>query len=264
MSWEVIRLELTRYYMTGNECFQRGKFFSPTGVMLHSTGANNPRLSRYVQPNDGRLGENPYENHFNTLRPGGRKVCPHAVIGKLADGSVAIYQLLPWEMAGWHAGGSANDTHIGFELCEDALTDGVYFHQIYRKAVELTAHLCREFHLDPLKDGVVLCHSEGYRRGIASNHADVLHWFPHHGKSMDDFRADVAQTMKQEASMTQEQFDTMMEHWLERQNQKQPTQVWMTDGVERAKRAGISDGSRPLGLCTRAEAMMMAAAAKKQ
>lgn len=58
--------------------------------------------------------------------------------------------------------------------------------------MELTAYLCREYGLDPLEDGVVICHQEGARRGIASNHADVLHWFPMHGMTMDDFRADVA------------------------------------------------------------------------
>jgi hypothetical protein len=51
--------------------------------------------------------------------------------------------------------------------------------------------LCKQYKLDPLADGVVICHSEGYKRGIASNHGDVMHWFPKHGKSMDDFRADV-------------------------------------------------------------------------
>ncbi len=34
--------------------------------------------------------------------------------------------------------------------------------------------------------------SEGCKRGIASNHGDVMHWLPKHGKSMDTFRADVA------------------------------------------------------------------------
>ena len=256
-------LTLKKQYMTKNECFQRGKFFFPTGVMLHSTGANNPRLSRYVQPDDGQLGKNPYENHFNTPRPGGRKVCPHAIIGKRTDGSIAAYQLLPWEMAGWHAGGRANDSHIGIEICEDGLTDRTYFLSVYALAVELTAHLCREFQLDPSADGVVLCHSEGHSRGIASNHADVTHWFSRHGKTMDDFRVDVARKMEQEDAMTQEQFDSMMENWLERQNKKIPTQNWLLDGIQTAKAAGVSDGSRPLGLCTRAEAMMMAAAAKK-
>ena len=37
----------------------------------------------------------------------------------------------------------------------------------------------------------IICHCEGYKQGIASNHGDVMHWFPKHGKSMDTFRADV-------------------------------------------------------------------------
>lgn len=63
--------------------------------------------------------------------------------------------------------------------------------------------------------------------------------------------------------VTQEQFDAMMENWLKRQGEKSPDAAWMVNGVAVAKAAGISDGSRPMGLCTRAEAMMMAAAAKK-
>ena len=35
---------------------------SPCGVMVHSTGANNPYLRRYVQPDDGELGKNRYDN----------------------------------------------------------------------------------------------------------------------------------------------------------------------------------------------------------
>lgn len=37
----------------------------------------------------------------------------------------------------------------------------------------------------------IICHSEGYKQGVASNHGDVMHWFPKHGKSMDTFRAEV-------------------------------------------------------------------------
>lgn len=33
--------------------------------------------------------------------------------------------------------------------------------------------------------------SEGCRLGIASNHSDVMHWFPKHGETMDSFRAAV-------------------------------------------------------------------------
>ena len=63
--------------------------------MVHSTGANNPWLKRYVDPDDGKLGKNQYNNHWNTYHTGGREVCIHGFIGKLADGSVATYQTLP-------------------------------------------------------------------------------------------------------------------------------------------------------------------------
>ena len=86
------------------------------------------------------------------------------------------------------AGGAANDTHIGFEICEDGLTDASYFNAVYKEAVELCVYLCKQYGLTE-KD--IICHSEGHKLGVASNHGDVMHWFPKHGKSMDTFRADV-------------------------------------------------------------------------
>ena len=181
-------MNLHKLILTENACYKAGRTITVKGIMVHSTGANNPSLKRYVGPNDGLLGENKYNNHWNTDRPGGRQVCVHAFIGRLADGTVATYQTLPWNHRGWHAGGSANNTHIGFEICEDGLTDSTYFSKVYREAVELCAMLCKEY---GLTEQDVICHSEGYKQGIASNHGDVMHWFPKHGKSMDTFRADV-------------------------------------------------------------------------
>jgi hypothetical protein len=37
----------------------------------------------------------------------------------------------------------------------------------------------------------IICQSEGYKLGIASNHSDVMRWFPRHGETMDTFRAAV-------------------------------------------------------------------------
>ena len=169
-----------------NDCYAAGEYIIPRGVMVHSTGANNPRLSRYVGPNV-------YNNDWNRPDVG---ACVHAFIGLENDGTVNTVQTLPWNMRGWHAGASANNTHISFEICEDGLKNREYFEQVYAEAVNLTAYLCKKFRLDPMADGVVICHSEGYRRGIASNHADVMHWFPIHGKTMDDFRRDVENAMK--------------------------------------------------------------------
>ena len=192
--------------LTANDCYKAGRTITPKGVMVHSTGANNPLVARYVQPVEGQkdeaqlkaeIGGNRNANDWNNP---GLDVCTHAFVGKLADGGVGTVQTLPWNHRGWHAGtgtsgGSANNTHIAFEICEDDLTDEGYFRKVYQEAVELTAMLCKTYNLNPLADGVVICHSEGYQRGVASNHADVMHWFPKFGKSMDTFRADVSKAM---------------------------------------------------------------------
>ena len=183
-------MKLKQLFLTKNDCYKAGKIIKPTGIMVHSTGANNPHLKRYVGPCDGLLGVNANGNHWNQPKPDGREVCVHAFIGKLADGTIATYQTLPWNMRGWHAGGKANDTHIGFEICEDGLTDAGYFAKVYQEAVELTAHLCKLYDIKPEKPALI-CHSEAAALGIGSKHADVMHWFPKFSKSMDTFRADV-------------------------------------------------------------------------
>lgn len=267
-------MRLLKCLLTANRCYKVGARIKPKGVMVHSTGANNPTLKRYVQPVKGgdgdysalmaALGTNRNGNHWN--RPG-LDVCVHGFIGKLADGSIAAVQTLPWDRRGWHAGNgtsgrSANDTHISFEICEDGLTDPAYFKQVYREAVELTAMLCREYGLDPLADGVVICHQEGYCRGVASNHGDVLNWFPRHGKSMDDFRADVAREMKgEEEVFTYEQWKEYMERY-NRELGALPPSGWAVDELNAAEDAGITDGTRPRALVTREEAAAMALRSK--
>ena len=232
-------MKLFRQILTENDCHKAGRTIVPRGVMVHSTGANNPELRRYVQPDDGRLGANRHGNHWN--KPGVQK-CVHAFIGKTADGTVAVYQTLPWTCRGWHCGGKANNTHISFEICEDRLEDGEYFKQVYQAAVGLTAYLCRKYKLDPRADGVVIDHHEGYLRGIASGHADVSHWFPRHGKSMDDFRAEVARRMREEdETVTQAEFDRMMDDYLERLSEKEPAD-WSAAARAWAEETGLIKG----------------------
>ena len=185
-------MNLHKLILTNNACYKAGRTITPKGIMVHSTGANNPNLKRYVGPDDGLLGKNQYNNHWNQDKPDGRQVCVHAFIGKLAVGSIATYQTLPWNHRGWHAGGSANDTLIGFEICEDGLTDASYFSAVYKEAVELCVYLCKQY---GLTERNIICHSEGYKLGIASNHGDPGHWFPKHGKSMDTFRAEVKELL---------------------------------------------------------------------
>ena len=257
-------MTLYQQILTQNDCYKAGRTITPKGVMVHSTGSNNPRVSRYV-PGDEVIGYNTNGNHWNRS---GLTKCVHAFIGKFSDGSIGTVQTLPWNHRGWHAGGAANNTHIGFEICEDGLTDASYFQAVYREAVELTACLCGEYGLDPLADGVVICHQEGYRRGVASNHADVLHWFPIHGKSMDDFRADVAQEMEENKDVTQEQFDTMMNDWLARRAAL-PASDWavpyISEAIDKGYMADVGGSiERPQSFVTREELATVAAALSKK
>jgi hypothetical protein len=56
-------------------------------------------------------------------------------------------------------------------------------------------YLCK---LYGLNENNIICHSEGYKLGIASNHADVMHWFPRHGETMDSFRNAVKERLRTE------------------------------------------------------------------
>ena len=103
--------------LTNNACYKAGRKITPKGSWYTVPGRIIRTSSVMWGPDDGKLGYNQYGNHWNQDKPDRREVCAHAFIGKLADGSVATYQTLPWDTRGWHCGsgsnGSANNTHIG-------------------------------------------------------------------------------------------------------------------------------------------------------
>lgn len=198
---------------TNSTCYKGTSTMQVKGVLWHSTGANNPLLSRYVQPTDGSadydrmiklLGKNKYGTDWNHTKQNAGLNC---WIGKLADGSVTTVQTMPWNYRPWGCGsgskGSCNTGWIQFEICEDALTDKNYFNAVYKEAVELTAYLCTLYGLNPKGTAnlngvtvpVILCHADSHKLGLGSNHGDVLHWFKKYGKTMDDVRNDVAALM---------------------------------------------------------------------
>ena len=47
-------LTVYRRFFTQSDCYKASATSSFVGVQVHSTGANNPYLRRYVQPDDGR------------------------------------------------------------------------------------------------------------------------------------------------------------------------------------------------------------------
>lgn len=162
---------------------------SPAGIIIHSTGANNPNLKRYVNAPE-ICGENPYRNYFDRADS---DVCPHAVIGKDKNGEVKAAKLLPWNVCCWGCGsgskGSYNysPAYIQIEIAEDSLADREYFERAFALAVQLCQRLMKNY--PTIKAENIISHKEACARGYASNHGDCDHWLKKFGKDMDWFRA---------------------------------------------------------------------------
>jgi len=214
-------MNLYKCHLVANQCYIIGKKRTPTGIVIHSTGANNPRISRYVQPVQGQtqgitqsaeymlslLGKHPYSNHWNQFNAEGhRDACVNAFIGKLANRKIAAVQTMPWDMEPWGCGsgvkGSYNRSHIQFEICEDDLNDQLYFSQVIDEAVQLCAFLCAEYSI-PVQN--VVSHHESYLAGYGNNHGDIDHWLKRFGMTMNDFRNKVSRKMEEEQPMTKEE-----------------------------------------------------------
>ena len=125
--------------MTQSTCYKGTRKMTVKGVLWHSTGANNPTLRRYVQPDDNaknraellkKIGKNSYGNDCNHIY---WEAGLNAWIGELADETVTTVQTMPWDYRPWGCGsgskGSCNDGWIQFEICEDGLTDKTYFNK---------------------------------------------------------------------------------------------------------------------------------------
>ena len=198
-------MQIIQYYSVNNACYKNNvnkadsryttfQSRGPQGLMLHSVGCSQPSAKVFA-------------DRWNRS---GIEVAVHAVLQ--ADGTV--YQCLPWNYRGWHAGSTANNTHVGVEMTEPSqikYTGGSTFtvsdkaaaqeqaKGTYQTAVELFAKLCKEYSLDPLGDGVIISHHEGYLRGVASDHGDPEHLWKGLGLSytMDGFRKDVKAAMSE-------------------------------------------------------------------
>lgn len=183
-------MDIIKKYITLNPCYQQARTIVPKGIIVHSLGV--------PQPNE--------ETVWSIFNKVSAKTSVHAVVGQNK-----IYQLMPWNYRSWGCGsgtkGSGNNDYIQFEICEpsgfkygtgstmigyDVKANQSYFDAVWAKSVDLCAYLCKEY---KLSTDTIICHSEGYTKGIASNHGDVMHWFPKHGKSMDDFRKAVQTKM---------------------------------------------------------------------
>lgn len=198
-------MKIVKCYLKNNPCYKAAKKRTKTtGIVKHSTGANNPNLSRYIGTRP-ELGVNKNNNDWNRATIDGKALtkCVHFLIGRNKDGDVVCYQILPLEYRCWGCGkgskGSYNDTHIQYEILEDGLNDKNYYTKAFKLARELDAYLCKKYNLDP---STIVGHFEASKKGYASNHADPGHWLSRFGGSMAKERAAVKKLLDNENTTT--------------------------------------------------------------
>lgn len=179
-------------FMTRNDCFTAGRKITPKGIMIHSTATPGVMAEAWFD----RWNKSYKAKEIN------RQVCVHGFVD-----DKEIWQYLPWDHRGWHAGGSANNSYIGIEICEpsgffyshnvmigyDVKENRQYYKEAFSNAVDLCVFLCKEYRLTE-KD--IIGHYEGHKMGIASNHADPNHWFSKHKDNMDTFRKAVKEKLE--------------------------------------------------------------------
>lgn len=241
-------MEIIEKFSYNNDCYKNNKNrvdsryinfqkIGPRGLMLHSVGCPQPSAEVFA----------------NIWNKSNYSVSVHAAVQ--ADGKV--YQCLPWNYRGWHAGGDANNTHIGVEMTEPSqikYTSGSSFtcnnkaaaiEQVrgtYNTAVELFATLCIKYNLDPMKDGVIISHKGGWARGVASNHGDPEHLWKGLGLNytMDTFRKDVKNKMEED-EMTLDKFSELMEEYNSKLNDNDSGE-WSKEARAWAINEGLING----------------------
>ena len=177
--------------LTNNSCYRLARKYKngkPVGIVIHSNGVQG--VSAAAWPDRW--------NNPTTLK---------AVHAHVDDKT--IVQALPWDIQGWHAGGSANGTHLGVELSEPIADSEASFGATWARAVYLCVLWCKLYGI-PAR--AIIDHSEGHALGIASNHGDVKSdpnynrvpakkgqgYFTRNGRTMDDFRAAVEAALRGE------------------------------------------------------------------
>lgn len=175
-------------YVKNNRCYSNAQIIKPQWIIVHSTGCGMGTTERMLK----------------SWNKKSASTCAHGAAD--AHGYVCC---LPLNFKGWHVGAKGNGKTIGFEICEpeniayksgaviDTLLYNVHdravlkdFNERYNHGVMFCAELMHETGIDI--DHVV-SHAEAYRLGLATNHADVGHWFSLFGVTMDDFRNSVTE-----------------------------------------------------------------------
>lgn len=182
---------------TKNGAYTSGRTIKPAGCVNHSVGCAQPLADVF------------YNNMNNSNAGWG----VNAILGDFHKGDGKIILALNWNTRPWGCGagskGSWNNTKVQWEICEpaghtyaggtmvgyDVAKNQTYFDRMWKMVVAWNVYMVKKFGY-PVSG--ISDHAESYRAGYGSNHGDVGHWWPKHGKSMDALRKEVESILKME------------------------------------------------------------------
>lgn len=219
-------MQIIQAFVTQNPMHQNPTKIPVRKLVLHSVGCPQPSSAVFAR-------------QWQTAR-----YFAHAVLQ--ADGTV--YQTMPWDYLCYHVG-AANAYSIGVEMtepdcirytggatfvCSDRARAVAQVTGTYNTAVALFAWLCQRFGLDPNKD--IISHAEASAAGIGTDHVDPEHLWRQLGTgyTMDGFRRDVAEAMKngaREEALDMPRYDSVAE-----------MPQWARAGVQRLIDRGVLSG----------------------
>ena len=174
--------------------YTAGRKINPDGCVNHSVGCAQPAADVF------------YKNMNKASCGWG----VNAILGDFHKGDGRILITLPLDARPWGCGagskGSWNNSRIQWEVCEpaghtyaggtmigyDVAKNQVYFDRMWKMLVAWNVYIRQKFGY-PVAN--IADHAESYKAGMGSGHADMGHWLPKHGKSMDKLRAEVQQIL---------------------------------------------------------------------
>lgn len=232
-------------YASENGAFRAGRTIKPAGAVNHSVGCAQPAVDVFFRlMND---------------RAAGWGV--NALLGDFHKGEGRIILTLNMNTRPWGCGsgskGSWNNSRIQWEICEpaghtysggemvgyDAEKNAGYFERMWKMLVAWNVYCVVKLGY-PVS--AICDHAEAYRAGYGSNHGDLGHWLPKHGKSMSALRAEVQAILDnehpEEDNMGYEQFKEFYA-LLRAELQDNDKGDWSEDAREWAIRHGLITGN---------------------
>lgn len=190
-------LNIIKYYLKNNRCYQQAVQRTPIGIQLHTIGTGQGTAKSVAD----------YWNQSAV------SACVTYIVD--CDTPRKVLQCLPESYYSWADAGYGNRNLITFEICESdyiKYTGGANYTVLdeakfkaditrgYQTAVMLCADICTRYGWNPqakLPSGLYLIssHDEGRKAGLSSAHVDPTHIWNRFGLDMDGFRKDVALAM---------------------------------------------------------------------